>query len=1054
MSTGCLGAETLCGLLEGRTDPGARARIEAHASRCEACRNVLSALARSGTPPVVRPAPELGRRALAPGAQVGRYVIAHEIGAGAMGIVHAAFDPDLERRIALKVLRGTAATSEARDRLLREARAMARLAHPGVVTVHEVGTAGGFDFVAMELIDGGTLADWLRSARRAPAAILDAFLAAGRGLAAAHAAGVVHRDFKPHNVLRSRAGRIAVTDFGLAHAAQPSPGPVLEPALPIEAGGSAPRGIDRIGAGSAPDRITATGALLGTPPYMAPEQWCGGAVTPATDQFAFCVALWEALAGERPYRGPRLDDLRDQVARGPAALDASRIPRRVRGLLVRGLDPDPARRWPSMDAVLARLSRARRGPGVALTVTGGALAAAAILGLALQPGGVRASTCEPPRDLAAVWSPAIAAELRAKTSEAHAAVLETAVRDWQTARAAACGAPPQVRQVQLLCLDGALARFAALREAFARVPEVAVEELQAQLVDPEICRKPTAGEVPRLTLASTPDVVAAYALYGRSQTERAPSEPELSALIDAPGADPCARVIATLAFAAASPGGLRARAAINDAISAADRCGDERVRADLLIRRIPYERERPIIGPRGEQAIQQAQAAASRVMQPDLAADLASHSLIVAQQRARWDEAFRLVETELAGYAARHLPRRQLQAALARNELRAARSEPRDLEAVVAEIPAWRPIAAATRRTELGWRLDLQGARARFALGDIAGGHADLVRLWRDRPGPAARAVVRPIEGIVVDDRGRPVPGATVAAASQLVADAVGIALPLTGGDDSLRVTTSDAAGRFVFHDAAMAGAVAAQLADRRSRPAVIAGHVQLVLEPTRRVTGRVDLAGTPCTRVRVVAEPVDVSALSFHDTAPVGPDGSFALAGVTPGAIRIGVAVRGPGSGHMEFGSILASSGQVDGVQLAVATSRRAIDVVIRSAVAAAIDGAEVFVIAGKQQLHDLGEIARLTANLYYRRAQPVAGDRLAGPLAGTAHSGDLVAHVEHADPGDLTVCAYSIPDLLDPAAQRRMTDRSRITVTCQQIGPDAEVVVLDVSPQPRFEP
>ncbi|HEX8113371.1 MAG TPA: serine/threonine-protein kinase, partial [Kofleriaceae bacterium] len=235
------------------------------------------------------------------GANLGRYRLERELGAGAMGVVHAAFDPDLERRIALKVLRGATATTQARDRLLREARAMARLSHPNVVTVHEVGTAGGRDFVAMELIHGETLAEWLRAQPRPPAAILDAFLAAGRGLAAAHAAGIVHRDFKPHNVLRSRDGRIVVTDFGLAREAHGAPAPALDATLPLGAE------ITAGGSSSPLAGLTVTGSLLGTPAYMAPEQWSGGAVTPATDQFAFCVALWEALAGQRPYPGPTLD---------------------------------------------------------------------------------------------------------------------------------------------------------------------------------------------------------------------------------------------------------------------------------------------------------------------------------------------------------------------------------------------------------------------------------------------------------------------------------------------------------------------------------------------------------------------------------------------------------------------------------------------------------------------------------------------------------------------------------------------------------------------------
>ncbi|HEU4729811.1 MAG TPA: serine/threonine-protein kinase, partial [Kofleriaceae bacterium] len=201
------------------------------------------------------------------GATLGRYRIDHELGAGAIGIVHAAFDPDLERRVALKVLRLVSPSREAKERLLREARAMARLAHPNVVTVYEVGTANGRDFIAMELIDGETLGAWLRSTRRTSHAIVGAFLAAGRGLAAAHAAAIVHRDFKPHNVLRGRDGRIVVTDFGLARdaAREVAEAPEATPA----------RDVVAVGSPSPLNGLTASGALVGTPAYMAPEQWNG-----------------------------------------------------------------------------------------------------------------------------------------------------------------------------------------------------------------------------------------------------------------------------------------------------------------------------------------------------------------------------------------------------------------------------------------------------------------------------------------------------------------------------------------------------------------------------------------------------------------------------------------------------------------------------------------------------------------------------------------------------------------------------------------------------------
>jgi hypothetical protein len=276
---------------------------------------------------------------------IGRYRIVRLLGQGGMGLVYEALDPDLERRVALKVLR-CGVRAAPRARLVREARAMARLAHPNVVSVHEVASASECDFVAMELVDGDTLAAWLRT-RPAPAAIVDAFVAAGRGLAAAHAAGIVHRDFKPHNVLRSTTGRVLVTDFGLAREpcelrARRRPGPrVTSSLLPL----------------------TSAGRLLGTPGYMAPEQWSGGLIGPATDQFAFCVGLWEALAGVRPFETA---ELRANTAATPRGT----VPRRYRAALLRGLAIAPADRWPSMSALLARLERRGRRRAIELAALG------------------------------------------------------------------------------------------------------------------------------------------------------------------------------------------------------------------------------------------------------------------------------------------------------------------------------------------------------------------------------------------------------------------------------------------------------------------------------------------------------------------------------------------------------------------------------------------------------------------------------------------------------------------------------------------------------------
>ncbi|HET9989694.1 MAG TPA: serine/threonine-protein kinase, partial [Kofleriaceae bacterium] len=294
-------------------------------------------LARTATAPGSRnsaPEPELG-------AMLGRYRLERMLGEGGMGVVHAAFDPDLERRVALKVLRSVDQLGDARQRLLREARAMARLTHENVVVVHEVGTANDRDYVAMELIDGQTLAEWLAGKPREVDKIVDAFCCAGRGLAAAHAAGLVHRDFKPHNVLRRRDGRIVVTDFGLARGVDAAPMPAAAAAVAFDVT-LRPGAVVDAAAGSQPSGLsglTVSGAVMGTPAYMAPEQWTGGTVGPPADQFSFCVALYEALYGVRPFGGATFDELRANVLAG--VTETRRGSGRVHKALMRGLSRDP-----------------------------------------------------------------------------------------------------------------------------------------------------------------------------------------------------------------------------------------------------------------------------------------------------------------------------------------------------------------------------------------------------------------------------------------------------------------------------------------------------------------------------------------------------------------------------------------------------------------------------------------------------------------------------------------------------------------------------------------
>jgi hypothetical protein len=303
--------------------------------------------ATSSTPNVGDGLPRDPDDTLSRGALLGRYVVLSRIGKGGMGVVYAAYDPDLDRKVALKLLlshRGGGA--EGRVRLLREAQAMARLTDPNVVSVYDVGAYGDQVWFAMEFIHGQTLARWLKQAPRRWSELLLVFLRAGGGLASAHAAGLVHRDFKPENVMIDEDGRVHVMDFGLVRSER---SPTNEPPGNVSDLG----GLDALR-----EVLTHEGAVIGTPQYMAPEQWSGTTTDARSDQFSFCVALWEALYGAPPFAASSVEELVGAVLAGRIQRPAnSRVPRWLHAALLRGLQVDPGQRFPSMHALLEALGR-------------------------------------------------------------------------------------------------------------------------------------------------------------------------------------------------------------------------------------------------------------------------------------------------------------------------------------------------------------------------------------------------------------------------------------------------------------------------------------------------------------------------------------------------------------------------------------------------------------------------------------------------------------------------------------------------------------------------
>ena len=425
-------------------------------------------------------------------------MVLETLGEGGMGKVVAAYDPYLDRKVAIKLLRPEVwekRTSAGRQRLLREARALAKLSHPNVIAVHELGSLGDQGFVAMEFAAGGTLRHWLAETERSWREVLDVFIKAGRGLAAAHAIGLVHRDFKPDNVLLTEDGRVRVADFGLVSAmASEADGPST---LDDSIDSSPPTWIAEASDHSSSDnadtnRLTKTGIFMGTPGYMSPEQRRADEVDARADQYSFCVALYEGLYGELPF-DPRSPlevalSIHDDQMRDPPVRSA--VPGWVLDILRRGLAAEPEKRYPSMDALLDDLDNdpvataRRRRKNLAIAAAFAVLAALAIAGIARS--GAPDTRCQRAGEkLAGVWD----GDRRAAVERAFAATgrpyatdafsrtaqrLDDYAASWVAARTEACEAT-HVRgeqseaalDLRMRCLDRRSSQLDALVNVFA-----------------------------------------------------------------------------------------------------------------------------------------------------------------------------------------------------------------------------------------------------------------------------------------------------------------------------------------------------------------------------------------------------------------------------------------------------------------------------------------------------------------------------------------------------------------------------------------------------------
>ncbi|HEY4178115.1 MAG TPA: serine/threonine-protein kinase [Kofleriaceae bacterium] len=509
MRAECPAADVLSAFAAGELTASEAIALEGHLDSCQTCLGVVGCLAQSG----MHAAGVVTERQ--PGSMVGRYQILATIGRGAFGVVYAAYDPELDRKIALKLLLRNRQTDD--ERFQHEARAMARVSNPHVVAVHDVGRFESCLFTAMEFVDGQTLGEW-SSTPRTVRAITSAFAQAGRGLAAAHAAGIVHRDFKPDNVLVHRDGRVAVTDFGLAR----------YDAVDGE------RSDDASAVVLPP--FSVQGTLIGTPLYMAPEALRRDTVDVRSDVFSFCVVLYRALFAAAPFAATTVAELLAAIERGPKPLRDTKVPRHLRDVVLAGLHPDPAQRPSTMHTLIAALEHDPRRAKVLATGASGLVVALGVVWAAIpRTAPVPRESCREQASALVddVWGVPDRAKLRAAilevasedgTFERVTRALDLYAASWagtwtETCEAELAHVPPApLIARRFACLEKHRARWRTLVSTLEHPDAIAVAGASTAayaLPGAEACANDQVGET--LAAADDPRIGAAYASIARAQ---------------------------------------------------------------------------------------------------------------------------------------------------------------------------------------------------------------------------------------------------------------------------------------------------------------------------------------------------------------------------------------------------------------------------------------------------------------------------------------------------------------------------------------------------------
>ncbi|MCG8423091.1 MAG: protein kinase [Proteobacteria bacterium] len=1037
------------------------------------------------------------------GQMLGRYELRAMLGQGGMGTVYAANDTDLHRTVAIKVLRTDGyrrmLLDGYRKRLRVEAQAMARLNHPNVITIYEVGTADGRDFIAMEYVEGVTLEHWLRHQRPAWREVLDRFIQAGRGLFAAHQAGLVHRDFKPANVLLGSDGRVLVTDFGLARMNRSE-----EEAAAARAGQT-----DQ----AAAEDLTQTGAVLGTPAYMAPEQHRGLELDGRSDQYSFAVALYEGLYGQSGFPSDSTAALHRAKMTGTIAAPpaGTAVPGHVHDAVLRGLQPDPARRFSSMHELVAALEydpRKRRA-GLARTGLAGLVVAALIAVLALQlQRRVDVSMCEGlDSSLAGVWDDEVKNSIRRAFVAADpdygpfafrslASKLDSDDRAWKSAYQATCrGERDPASDLRIACLidyRGQL-QFVIARLFGADMTMVRDALPMAHtLPDPAQCQ----DVEPRLPVGARPES-SRQVQNLRTELGMIRMLQELERLDEARnGLDRLLpriqqigdRSLLAEAFLLQGLNELEGneyvagRQTLDRADRLAEQSADDALRARVLVAMVQLETQASAEPPVLENLIARARAAVERMggdagLQAQLNASRAATALASDPRAAIPLFESARAEFERAGavsHAARALAN-IAQAHLWLGDVEAAVESCESSEAMMRGLlgeqhPA--VIAGCVHALEGLFRLGRYDELQRRGRAQNRFLHSESGRRYLAAMGATFTAGERQISGRVVDGEGNRLSGIEVVISRELIGDGKYV---LGGFDATWQASRgvmwarTNARGEFRFTGVADGIMyLAAESGRGRSLPGRVDGsgdrrELELTVRPFGSVRGTVSIIGGPgrMSPVKINLFPVQHSDHGRPELQ-VNPrdDGTFEFVRVASGSYRVR-AYEESGTHRLSFDypTIAVNPGRTRVVHLTIDLRGVKLHVVVRSKYAAAIPTAQVMIVPARVQPGSVAELRKAVFEIAgSQAASPHGPYDNANPIAGVA-AGDIAFTFDSVKASVHTICAIPFGGNAKEAeySGKLRAYLDQLDVYCKRVDitetPQEQTAILEVAPMKRLE-